>query len=336
MNIFRKTAIAMLALAGVALGAEKAEAAIAPGYAAYNVNLMAGPGNYYPVLLTIPRGSRLAIYGCFDDWSWCDVSLGYERGWVVGPLIRAFYYERPVFLPQYGGILGIPFLSFNFFVYWDDHYRSRPFYRDYNRYFQFYDRDGRRGIDHRRDDDRGRNNGQGPGGNRYPGFNNNNDHRSDNDDLRFVPGQNGGAGNGNPGNGNNGFNGRNDDARRFVPGQTFGNPGNGNQGNGNPGNNNGRNDDNARRFVPGQTFGNPGNGNPGNIGNPGNGNPGNNGNNDRRFVPGQNGNPGNGNANKGNGCQPGTHPTANGCVADNAGNGNAGGNGPDGFRGRGR
>jgi len=56
MNIFHKTVVAALALAGVAFGAEKAEAAIAPGYAAYNVNLMAGPGDYYPVLLTIPGG----------------------------------------------------------------------------------------------------------------------------------------------------------------------------------------------------------------------------------------------------------------------------------------
>lgn len=343
MDILRKTFVGALALAGIAFGAQKAEAAVARGYAAYNANLMAGPGNYYPILLTIPRGSRLTIFGCFYDWSWCDVAWGYERGWVTGDAIRVLYYNRPVYLRQYGGVVGIPFITFNFFIYWDNHYRSRPFYREYNRYFQFYSRDDRRGIDHRRDDDRRRNDNQnyGQGGNANPG---NRDH-----DPRIVPGPNAGSpGYGKPGPNNN-YNGRNENNdRRFIPA-----PNGGTQGYVNPGNNNGRNDNNDRRFIPGPNnvppgYANPGGNNNGNNGrnddnarrfapptlaNPGNGNQGNNNGNERRFVPGQNGNAGNGKPNQGNGCQPGTHPTQNGCVADGAPNG---GNGPDAFRGRGR
>src|SRR5262249_41288803 len=155
---------------------------------------------------------------------------------------RVLYYSRPVFLPQYGALVGIPFITFNFFIYWDDHYRGRPFYRDFNRYFQFYDRDRRPGIDHRRDDDRRFD----QGGNGYPGNRDNGE--------RVFPGPNGGPGYGNPGPNNN-YNGRNDNGdRRTIPGPNGAGPGYGNPGNNNG--YNGRNDE--RRYIPGPNGAGPG------------------------------------------------------------------------------
>lgn len=271
MGILRNIIAGAFALCAVGMAAPAAEAQPVQGYAAYNVNLMAGPATYYPYLLTIPRGARIVIYGCFQDWSWCDVSWGYQRGWVNAALVRVIYYDRPVYLPDYGYRLGIPFLTFNFFFYWNDHYRTRPFYREQDRYFQYFNRDTRRWIDHSRDNDRrfdgDRRNGppfgQGNGGNNTTTNNNSNN------DRRFGP---------NAGTPNAPFNGGNDndDRRRFQPQPNFGNN--------NPPAGNGPPVTTQPRYLPPQTFGGQNfggqNNNPPNGGNFGNNAP----NNQPRFL----------------------------------------------------
>lgn len=105
-----------------------ASAFAADGYVTGNVNLRAGPDVSYPSVDMLPAGTSVAIYGCVDGWSWCDVSTGDDRGWVAGAFLQEVYDGRRVYVADYGVRIGIPIVSFVFGTYWTDHYRNRSWY----------------------------------------------------------------------------------------------------------------------------------------------------------------------------------------------------------------
>jgi len=41
-------------------------------YPITNVNLRAGPGTEYPIILTVPADAPVTILGCLPDYTWCD------------------------------------------------------------------------------------------------------------------------------------------------------------------------------------------------------------------------------------------------------------------------
>ena len=100
----------------------------ADGYVTGNVNLRAGPDSSYPRVAMLSAGTPVAIEGCIDGWSWCDVATAEERGWVAGNFLQEEYQGQRVLIPEYGLQIGIPIVSFAFGTYWDRHYRSRPWY----------------------------------------------------------------------------------------------------------------------------------------------------------------------------------------------------------------
>ena len=66
-----------------ALGAAEHAVAQQPNaYPISNVNLRAGPGTDYPVILTVQAQAPISIFGCLGDYTWCDVVFGYNRGWM--------------------------------------------------------------------------------------------------------------------------------------------------------------------------------------------------------------------------------------------------------------
>jgi uncharacterized protein YraI len=128
-------------LAGAALLASLAVPSVASAFAGYttaNVHLRAGPGVGYPSVLVVPYGAPTEIYGCLSDWSWCDCSWGGARGWVSGAYLQAMYQAQPVYLPAYAPRIGVPVISFEFVTYWDRHYHGRPWYRDRDRWHDYW------------------------------------------------------------------------------------------------------------------------------------------------------------------------------------------------------
>jgi uncharacterized protein YraI len=129
-------------LVGIALAAAliPASAQAQPAYTTTYVNLRAGPGYGYPIIVAVPPGAPLQSFGCLSDWSWCDVAWNGWRGWMSGEYIAYAYDNRWVALYDYGPRFGLPIIVFDFGLYWDTHYRSRPWYRD-REHWRRYDHD---------------------------------------------------------------------------------------------------------------------------------------------------------------------------------------------------
>jgi len=134
MKRLTRLALASLSLASLSLAfpvlAQEADA-----YVTGNVNLRAGPDPDYPLIEQIPAGTEISVQGCTDGWEWCDVIVYGNRGWIAGNFIEYEYQDRPVLLPEYGAEIGIPIVTFVIGNYWDHYYRSRPFYRERDRWY---------------------------------------------------------------------------------------------------------------------------------------------------------------------------------------------------------
>ncbi|QBB71634.1 hypothetical protein ELE36_15415 [Pseudolysobacter antarcticus] len=100
----------------------------ADGYVLGDVNLRAGPDSSYPSVTMLSAGTPVAIQGCVDGWSWCDVAAGNDRGWVAGNFLQEDYQGQRVLVPDYGVRIGIPIVGFVFGTYWENNYRNRPWY----------------------------------------------------------------------------------------------------------------------------------------------------------------------------------------------------------------
>ncbi len=113
-------AIGWMSLANGAMAAE--------AYLVDSTDLYAGPDIDYPQITTLPAGIPVSVYGCTDGWQWCDVQTNEDRGWVSGEYLQYEYQNQRVILPSYGAQIGIPIVAFALGVYWQEHYRSRPWY----------------------------------------------------------------------------------------------------------------------------------------------------------------------------------------------------------------
>jgi uncharacterized protein YraI len=121
-------AVLLFLLGLSALAPTRSDAADA--YVIGAVSLRAGPDIGYPSIMTLPAGMPVSVYGCTDGWEWCDVQAEDNRGWVSGQFLQYDYQNQRVLLPDYGARVGIPIVAFVLGAYWDQHYRSRSWYRD--------------------------------------------------------------------------------------------------------------------------------------------------------------------------------------------------------------
>jgi uncharacterized protein YraI len=122
-----------LVTAALAFTASPAAAATS-GTATANVNLRAGPGTNYPVVITLAQSAPLTVHGCTSNTSWCDVSWGAERGWVAANYIYVSYQGTPtVVTASIAPVVGITAVTFSV-AYWDSHYRHHHWYHDWEDY----------------------------------------------------------------------------------------------------------------------------------------------------------------------------------------------------------
>jgi uncharacterized protein YraI len=114
-----------------------ASAFASAGYVRGNVGMYAGPDEGYPSVFMLSAGTPVVIEGCIDGWAWCDVNVGYNRGWVPGSYLQEEYGGQLVLVPAYGVQIGIPIVAFVFGTYWDNYYRNRPWYGERTRWNNF-------------------------------------------------------------------------------------------------------------------------------------------------------------------------------------------------------
>jgi uncharacterized protein YraI len=115
-----------------------------PGYTTDPVNMRAGPGQTYPVIVLLGDDQPVEINGCIAQYNWCDVQTGPYRGWVSGQFLQGVYDNRDEFITDLGPQAGVPIISFEIGDYWNRYYRDRPFYSQRGRYanVRHYDNHG--------------------------------------------------------------------------------------------------------------------------------------------------------------------------------------------------
>jgi uncharacterized protein YraI len=91
-------------------------------------SVRAGPDDSYPEVAQLDPDSPIQVVGCLDDWSWCDVVFGDDRGWLYAPDISYQYEGGYVPFYTYAPSFGLPVLTFSVDAYWGSHYRGRPWY----------------------------------------------------------------------------------------------------------------------------------------------------------------------------------------------------------------
>jgi uncharacterized protein YraI len=111
-------------------------ASAANGFVTGNVRLRAGPAWDYPMIANVRAGSPISILGCTAGWTWCDVVVFRDRGWLPGNRIQSTYQGQRAPILVYGARIGVPIVSFEIGNYWDTYYRGRPFYRDRGRWYR--------------------------------------------------------------------------------------------------------------------------------------------------------------------------------------------------------
>lgn len=123
-NILAPLAAAMGLLAGVPTVAHAQQEA----FTAKSVHLRAGPARDYPVVAILAPQVSVTVFGCLGNYSWCDVSVGPQRGWVYAPNLRYYYQSDYVPLPSVAAVIGVGVLVFVLDDYWHEHYQERRWY----------------------------------------------------------------------------------------------------------------------------------------------------------------------------------------------------------------
>lgn len=102
-----------------------------------DVNVRAGPDRGYPLVAWVSGGTSVYVNGCLDDFRWCDVTAGANRGWVYARNLQYIYQGQPMTIYGNGQTLALPIISFILGSYWNDNYRNRPWYGNQNQWSNF-------------------------------------------------------------------------------------------------------------------------------------------------------------------------------------------------------
>jgi uncharacterized protein YraI len=92
------------------------------------VNLRAGPDRGFPVVAWLQGGAPVTVFGCLNGWHWCDVAVGFNRGWIYGRFLAVPFGGQQVLIMNSGPRIGVPMVTFSVGPYWGAHYRGRPWF----------------------------------------------------------------------------------------------------------------------------------------------------------------------------------------------------------------
>jgi uncharacterized protein YraI len=129
-----------LAVLALAIAAATPAAQALPATVLTTVHLRAGPSIFYPTVAMLGPGSTVQVFGCEQSFNWCDVQIGFNRGWVAAVYLQAASTGGPVIIANRPMMLGIPTVPFVFNTYWGTHYRGRPWYANRAHYFNYWRR----------------------------------------------------------------------------------------------------------------------------------------------------------------------------------------------------
>lgn len=105
-----------------------AAASAQTAYTNRDANLRAGPNRDFPLVTWVPGGVQVYVNGCIDGWTWCDVTVGSDRGWIYANFLSFTYQGQPVTILSGGPVLGLPLITFSISTYWNSYYHGRPWY----------------------------------------------------------------------------------------------------------------------------------------------------------------------------------------------------------------
>jgi uncharacterized protein YraI len=134
--MLKKILAATVLAAGTFAAATSAQAAA--GFTTSSVELRSGPGTGYPSVGVIENNSALEVNGCLQSWSWCDVTIGDNRGWVAGNALALEYQNNRTALVQVAPQANVGVVTFDFDDYWDTNYKTRTFYKERPRWQTYY------------------------------------------------------------------------------------------------------------------------------------------------------------------------------------------------------
>jgi uncharacterized protein YraI len=134
MTQLRGAVVAGFATIALCFAAPAAMAATMQGFIVSNTTLKAGPDEQFPDVDNVGAGAEVMVNGCLSGYTWCDVSFQQDRGWISGQDLELLYQNRRVKVVEITTLDVVPVETFQVGVYWDEHYRDRPFYRDRDRF----------------------------------------------------------------------------------------------------------------------------------------------------------------------------------------------------------
>lgn len=93
-----------------------------------DLNVRAGPGPTYPVVTVITANDTVAVHGCNEPQTWCDVTYGNARGWAYAPYL--IYQAAPIVQAP----TPPPQITYEAETYFNTYYQTAPFYPERDRW----------------------------------------------------------------------------------------------------------------------------------------------------------------------------------------------------------
>jgi uncharacterized protein YraI len=90
-----------------------------------SVNVRTAPDRSFPTATWFLRGTTVTVVGCTEDWRWCDVIGGGDRGWVYTRYLAYTHDGNTASIMDGGPGLGLPVTPFSLATYWGEHYQGR-------------------------------------------------------------------------------------------------------------------------------------------------------------------------------------------------------------------